>query len=44
MIQKVLNKQYSFIFVCKEKSHKALYKTIESIIPHEKQTTFVKFQ
>ncbi|MEA3499209.1 MAG: transposase [Campylobacterota bacterium] len=30
MIEKVMKKGHSFIFVSKEKSHKALYKTVES--------------
>ena len=38
MIQKVLDKKHSFIFVCKETSHKVLYKTIESY----RQTNSIK--
>jgi len=30
MVQKILDKGHSFILVCKNKSHKALYKTVES--------------
>jgi len=30
MIEKVIDKGHSFIFVSKEKSHKALYKTVEA--------------
>jgi len=38
MIDKVMQKDHSFIFVAKEKSHKVLYKTIENY----KQTNAVK--
>jgi len=38
MIEKILDKGHSFILVCKYKSHKALYKTVESY----KQTMSVK--
>jgi len=38
MIEKVIQKNHSFIFVAKEKSHKVLYKTIENY----KQTNAVK--
>lgn len=38
MIQKILDKGHSFILVCKTKSHKVLYKTVESY----KQTNSVK--
>jgi len=38
MIEKILDKGHSFILVCKYKSHKALYKTVEAY----KQTKSVK--
>jgi len=38
MIQKILDKGHSFILVCKNKSHKALYKTVEAY----KQTKAIK--
>jgi hypothetical protein len=40
MIQKILDKGHSFILVCKTKSHKALYKTVENYKQAKSVKTF----
>jgi hypothetical protein len=44
MIQKVVDKNHSFIFVSKEKSHKAMYKTVEAYKQAKSTKTFTTSQ